>query len=990
MRASTVWVLTVLLALVAGAAFAQVDGRIEGAVTAEDGSPLPGATVRAISPAMIGERIATSDDRGLFRFVNLPPGLYEITSTLEGFATVQTKEVKVGIDQTVRLTMGMKPSFASEIEVTGETPVLDVTKATTGVSVTPEDVVKLPLPRDFYGVAQITTGAARDAAGTTFYGSTGAENTYNIEGLNITGGRYGTESKALNFNFIQEVEVKTGGLTAEYGRLTGGLINAITKSGSNDFQADVFGFYEDGSDNSTEDELTTTAASVRTLDTNYDLGFALGGAFVEDKLWYFAAYTRKELSEDHEITASIAQIPGQEAPPTEGEVFGNDISTDLYSGKLTWAVTPKHNLSFSLVGDPATTDGVILLYRPSVAIAGPTTTFDGEQDTGSDDYLGRYNGIFGTGLVVEALAGHHEDESSFSGAGVDIPRFIDRTGALPFPEAGGFGPYENEENKRDVLKADVTKFFGSAFELKLGGDREKLDLITDRFNGGAGQRIYIFNRTAATLPGQPLVYRHRYYVDLSAPGFDRANPLTWVKGEPLHAEPETTNTSWYAQAAIRPVSNLTINVGFRWEIQEIGNTGGGTAAEIDDNYSPRIQFAWDPQSQGRSKLFASFGRYYETIPQDINVRSFGNEAICFCYNFSSDPNDLAPLPRALTGFGSSILGGPTPVDPDLKGQYVDEYLLGYERELAGGLTVGIQGTYRELGRVVEDFLFDAQNGLYAISNPGLGLGRTIYFYDYVPVAGQEATREYTGVEINARKRLSAGWQLWASYLWSELEGNYDGVFQASTGQLDPNINSAFDYADFFLNADGKLSNDREHSIKLNGSYTFQDGGANGLTLGTAAYWRSGTPLTAYGYSFGYSNWEYYLTPRGSLGRNPDDYEISVHADYPFDLGGGREISITLDVFNILNRQALINYDQRYNLESDGPCGGIPDAICGPGGGLHYVCLETDADGNCTLGDLTPVAQLADPRATAPNPNFLDKGFDFTRPRSIRVGARFRF
>ena len=990
MRATTVWVLTGLILLVAGAAFAQVDGRIEGTVTAEDGSALPGATVKATSPAMIGERVTTSDDQGVFRFLNLPPGLYEVSSVLEGFGTVQSKDVKVGIDQTVRLTFSMKPAFAGEIEVTGEQPAVDVTNATTGVSVSAGDVGKIPLPRDFYSVAQLTTGSARDAVGTTFYGSTGAENAYNIEGLNITGGRFGTESKALNFDFIQEVEVKTGGLTAEYGRLTGGLINAITKSGSNDFQGSVFGFYQDGSSNSTEDELTTTAASVNTLDSDADYGFALGGAFVQDKLWYFAAYTRKERSDEHEITANIATIPGQAAPPSQGSTFGNDITTDLYSGKLTWAVTPKHNLSFSIVGDPATTDGVVLLYNPSNAIAGPTTTFDGERDTGSDDYLGRYSGVISSSLVVEALGGHHEDESSYSGAGVDLPRFIDRTGALPFPEAGGFGPYENESNERDVLKADVSKFFGSAFELKVGGDREKITLVTDRFNGGAGQRIYIFNRNDDTLPGQPLVYRHRYYVDLAVPGFDRADPSTWVKGEPLHAEPETTNTSGYIQGAIRPTSNLTINLGFRWEVQDIGDTSGATAAKIDDNYSPRVQLSWDPQSDGTSKIYGSFGRYYETIPQDINVRSFGNEAICFCYNFSSDPSVIGALPTEVTGFRSSILGGPTPVDPDLKGQYIDEYLLGYEREVGHGLTLGIQGSYRDLGRVVEDFLVDAANGVYAISNPGEGLGRTIYFYDYAAVAGQKATREFTGVEINARKRFTAGWQLYASYLWSELEGNYDGVFQASTGQLDPNINSAFDYADFFLNADGKLSNDREHSVKINGSYTFQNDAVDGLTLGTSAYWRSGTPLTAYGYSFGYSNWEYYLTPRGSLGRNPDDYEINLHADYPFKFGNGREISVIVDVFNVLNRQALTIYDQRYNLESDGACGGIPDDICGAGGGIKHVCIEEDADGNCVVGEMDTVGQLADPRATAPNPNFLDKGFNFTAPRSFRVGARVRF
>ena len=170
------------------------------------------------------------------------------------------------------------------------------------------------------------------------------------------------------------------------------------------------------------------------------------------------------------------------------------------------------------------------------------------------------------------------------------------------------------------------------------------------------------------------------------------------------------------------------------------------------------------------------------------------------------------------------------------------------------------------------------------------MGRTT-FYDYFRSPVERLPREFTGVEINARKRLPNGWQLYASYLWSELEGNYDGVFQASTGQLDPNINSAFDYADFFLNADGKLSNDREHSVKINGSYTFQNDTVDGLNVGISAYWRSGTPLTAYGYSFGYSNWEYYLTPRGSLGRNPDDYEINLHVDYPFKFGNGREISL---------------------------------------------------------------------------------------------------
>ncbi len=232
--------------------------------------------------------------------------------------------------------------------------------------------------------------------------------------------------------------------------------------------------------------------------------------------------------------------------------------------------------------------------------------------------------------------------------------------------------------------------------------------------------------------------------------------------------------------------------------------------------------------------------------------------------------------------------------------------------------------------MVEDFLVDAANGVYAISNPGEGLGKTIFFYDYSAVPGSKATRTYTGVELNLRKRYSNNWQLYASYLWSKLEGNYDGVFQASTGQLDPNINSAFDYADFFINADGKLSNDREHTVKINGSYTFEESWAKGLTLGLSTYWRTGTPLTAYGYSFGYSNWEYYLTPRGSLGRNSSDYEADVHIGYPIEIGD-MELQLLVDVFNVLDRQSTINLDQRYNLDNQPFCAGIPDGLCGAGG-----------------------------------------------------------
>ena len=431
------------------------------------------------------------------------------------------------------------------------------------------------------------------------------------------------------------------------------------------------------------------------------------------------------------------------------------------------------------------------------------------------------------------------------------------------------------------------------------------------------------------------------------------------------------------------MSNFTVSAGIRWESQELLGRGGVRATKINDNWAPRLGMIWDVANNGRSKAYANFGRFYENIPMDINIRSFGGELVCFCYNFSADPNNYFPIVDPATRPArSSLLGGATPVDPNLKGQYIDELLGGYEYEIAPNLAIGIKGTYRKLGRVIEDMLAVPIDGSYIITNPGSGIGRESGFYDYThTVVVPKAKRTYKGVELSANKRFSNNYQFFASYLWSRLEGNYDGTFQASTGQLDPNINSAFDYADFLVNNSGRLSNDRTHQVKFYGSYQFPSGSMiGGLDVGVAAHYASGTPLTAVGYSQGYQNWEYYLTKRGQLGRGPADYEADLHVDYPVRFSGAGRVSIIADVFNILDRQAKTTLDQRFNRAQDPACNGF-ESICdvpsGGGGGILTV-----------PNTLTPVGTI-DP-SKAPNPDFLKAGTNFTSPRTWRLGARFTF
>ena len=221
--------------------------------------------------------------------------------------------------------------------------------------------------------------------------------------------------------------------------------------------------------------------------------------------------------------------------------------------------------------------------------------------------------------------------------------------------------------------------------------------------------------SAAT--GSQIYYRHRFFIDDTVAGFDPNNPATFVIAVPLTVSPGTLNSSFYAQDGWRLASNLTINAGIRWERQQVKDRFGEANIDIDDAWAPRLGVVWDPARNGRSKIFGSYGRFFESIPLDINIRSFGGESSCFCNNF--DPNPANILPDPASPVRTSRLGLPvTPVDEGLKGQYIDEFLLGGEYEVRPNLSVGAKFSYRDLGRVIEDFLI-IDSGGYFIANPGL-------------------------------------------------------------------------------------------------------------------------------------------------------------------------------------------------------------------------------------------------------------------------------
>jgi hypothetical protein len=951
--------------LIAAPLVAQTAGRIQGTVTDNSGAPVPGVSVSASSPSLQRAHSTTTDAKGEFRFPSVPPGTYAVKADLSGFKSVNQTGVVVGMDRTVSLVFKMEVAGVAEtVTVTGESPVIDTTSTTTGVNVTAELFNRIPMQRDIYSVQRVAAGTQNDGIGAAVYGSTGAENNYIIDGLNTTGIEVGTEAKQLNFDFVEEIEVKTGGLPAEYGRATGGILNVLTKSGGNTFKGDLFGFYEGGglqSDDSTAADRPETTTQVTDIDNRWDFGGDLGGYLVKDKLWFFGAYNRTNRTDDVTVIRALS-APGS---PSINSVISRETKRDLFAGKLTWSPAANHTLTASAFGDPGTITG------PVFTIAGPEVTWNGQRDIGSTDLVARYDGTFGSSFLVRAFYGVHREKDKYSGAGRNVAQLIDQT-VSPSTVQNGFTFFQDQDFSRDVAKIDFTKFLGR-HEFKFGADHELVNTTSENYQGGAGQRIYKLRQASTGI----VYYRHRYYVDDLAPGFNRDDPSTWRIAAPQIAEPRTKGYSAYLQDSWKIAPYFTLNIGLRWEMQDVQDRFNESAFKLDDNWAPRVGFIWDVSKNGKSKLYANYGRFYENIPQDINIRAFGGEAVCFCYNFSENAADTASV--AGTPARSQLLGGATPVDSELKGQYIDEYLGGFEYEVAPNFVLGSKVTYRNLGRVIEDFLVIDEHS-YFIANPTEGeFGKTLTFYDYSTAPAVKAKRENWSVELTARKRFSNNWQFLASYVWSKLEGNYDGLFQNSTGQLDPNINSAFDYADFLVNAQGPLSAERKHQFKFDGSYQFR-GALDGLNLGLSTWYYSGLPLNAYGYSFGYANWEYFVVPRGSVGRGPSDYEANLHLSYPIKIGDRSRLTVLADVFNVFNRQANIQFDERYNLPSDGDaCAGIPAAICGSGGGIatHPNTLD-------------PLGTVPNPRATATNPDYLSKGVAFTEPRSIRLGIRWTF
>jgi outer membrane receptor for ferrienterochelin and colicin len=883
--------------LVASTLTAQTTGALVGRAADESGGVLPGVNVEAKSPALQGSRVVATDGSGRYRLTLLPPGVYTVVFALPGFASETRAGVTVSLGNDTTLDAVLRPAATAEVVVTGEAPVVDTGSTSLGTNLTSRTIETLPTGRNYSSVVQVVPGTSSDAdpknasqSTITVYGSSGAENSFYIDGVNTTGIEYCFQGKELNYEFIQEINVKTGGYEAEFGRSTGAVINVITKSGSNEFHGDAFGYLDENSLRASAKPVVSTGGTVTGFKRE-DYGAAVGGPIWKDRIWFFAAYDRV-----HNTTDNVLEGVSSESVSTR----------NLGSGKLTFHLGDSHSVVLTGFQDPTTDTGAI--NDSNHTLNGDPLTYEGRQDVGGQDYAGRYEGIFGSHFTAAATISRHTERNSVGPATAEGDVIQYQDAANDFFQTGGFGLIQLKNFKRTAIGGSISPYFGN-HAMKLGVEYEKEEADVIKRNSG-GQLVTIFaNDVHPNLP----IYQHGYWTTPDAT-VDNA-PISQLNASPSHK-----NMTFYLQDRWTVLPSLTLNLGIRWDHQQIIDASDVKQIDLKHDWAPRVGVVWDPTNDHRSKVFASYGRFYEQIPMDLVIRSFSYERQPRIINYS--PTDFHPNANAESdyGTGSAILGGFTePSDPNIHGQYLSEYIVGGEREVITDLAVGVKGIYRDYGNVIEDFLC-ADDGTYCIGNPGKGIMTQVFGLDYTTLyPAPRPIRIYRGVQLDVTKRFSHNWSALASYIYSTLDGNYDGEYSPFTQTTinDPNISAAYDYYDFFTDGRdlsritnrGPLSNDRRHQFKVSGVWL----SPWKLSVGLAAYYRTGTPLTRYGYSDAYGRYEFFLTDRGAEGRTPDNYEADVHFGYPLGIGPVT-VNFLLDVFNILNAQRPVLLDERWGFQ----------------------------------------------------------------------------
>jgi hypothetical protein len=936
------------------------DGSVAGRTQA-------GAVVVVANPATGLTRTITADGNGNYRFPFLPVGQYTISASSNGQPVGPERSVTVALGTTTTVDLGAAGTTSlATINVTGSVlPVIDVSSTESATIVSRADLVRLPVDQNVSSVALLAPGVVKGNAGfggISFGGSSIAENAFYVNGLNVTDFYNRNGFSEAPFAFYDQFQVKTAGYSVEFGRTTGGVVNAVARSGTNELKGGVEMTLEPGNWHSRADDHYDANGN-RYLTASRDQGSLVktnvwaSGPIVKDKLFMFAMYEARGSSPRNTNNAGTT-------------LTSNNADTGFWGTTIDWNVTDSNVLQLMAFSDKSKNTGDVYSYDFDTSTIGSRTN-QVYSDTGGKNWALTWTSYLTNDLSMKLMYGRNERQA-FTRSQLDIDcNYVSANNAfLQIHDPGvqlGCTSNSTVYDRSDIRKqarADFEWTLGDHL-LRFGYDHENDTSDYSRHYAGPGEYYYnLYAASAGSTISNGGVVPAGYDAYIRARRYEISGTFT------------TKNAAYYIEDSWQVTPNLVLNLGARNDSFDNQDSAGNSYIKMNRQIAPRLGFSWDIKGDGSTKVFGNLGRYYLPVANVINIKQAGgllDERTYYAFD-GWDYQTINGVQYAVPKLGPQIgavddsQGDGTvgdlrsEVDHDMDPVYQDEAILGFQQLITSQWSWGVSATYRRLHNAIDDMgitqtpcgpLLDSDGDpttQWVMANPGKKVtiwgtqdmgcasdgwitidtakeGWAMYDADgnYLGQRGWvKPKRTYAAVELQLNRAWDDKWAMNASYTMSWNRGNAEGPVNSDTDFDDTGRTENFDDPWVNLGGDGYLPNDRRHQFKLRGTYALTPHWQLGADVNAA----SGGPITGFGVGNPYdaTNYHSYFicvqncdapasqdrvyerSPRGKYGRLPWTFTLNAGISYiqPFD---GGEFRVKLAVYNLLNQKHTTAVDQ---------------------------------------------------------------------------------
>jgi outer membrane receptor protein involved in Fe transport len=691
--------------------FAVLTGTI---VDAASKAPVADVVVTVTSPNLQGEQMVVTDGSGLYRIPSLPPGMYAIRLEKESYKPYSRDGVQLRADTTIRVNAELLPEAlkGEEVTVVARPPSVDVGSASTGQNISTDFTRRVPVAapggkgggsRSFEAVAETTPGAQADTYGTSINGTTSPENQYVLDGMSVNNPAFGVIGTPLSMEFIKEVNVISGGYMPEYGRSTGGMLNVVTKTGSNEFHGGVFGYYSPGALEGKRALIRRagqTVATDPTLGYIGDIGADVGGPIIKDKLWFYVGLDfakqrfnlRRTLNRSRVLSGWMpGTIPtldpeaarnGQQEYLEGSESNWQAESTQVQAmGKLTYAINQDNQLNLALYATPSQTggDGKYSISpltgqpeadpRTTAGLNGPYNALAHKRlGTAIDTSLKWTSAFNNKRVLIDTTLGWHHETGGILAADGSGPTQTGNPNVLAGQQRVA---WRRAPNLHQIYDLDPTAggYVGACdpstgwwcpvTTYNTGGPGALNEQALDRYQArsiltylleGAGHHVLKAGvDVEMTQYEMTKAFSGKEFYRQSANGnnFQDYRQYSFLTGPDEHVllpylrtKTKSIMAGGFVQDSWSVMDKVTLNVGVRYDSQFMYDTYGNRGLNLPHQWSPRAGVIYDPTQSGRAKLFANFGRFYQAVPLDMADRALSGEATAITRHQPINPNAM--------------------------------------------------------------------------------------------------------------------------------------------------------------------------------------------------------------------------------------------------------------------------------------------------------------------------------------------------------------